>query len=128
MKHIFAALSLISVGALLALAVGCASTSTQTQSVPDMLIASGFQARTPTSTQQDKLQSLTAGQISQINAYGLTLYVYPDWPNHRVLVGGPTQYQAYQQYRQSHNLPAENPPPLYRGPSFDWRKWYSGVG
>jgi hypothetical protein len=129
MKHIFTAFSLISVGALLALAVGCASTSTQTQSEPDMLIASGFQARTPTSTQQDKLQSLTAGQISQIQGRNLTLYVYPDWPNHRVLVGGPVQYQAYQQYRQSHNLPAENPPPVYRGPSnFDWRKWYSGVG
>jgi hypothetical protein len=42
----------------------------------------------------------------------------------RVLVGGPVQYQAYQQYRASHNLPAENPPPVYRGPAstFDWRK------
>ena len=24
-----------------------------------------------------------------------------DWPNRRVLVGGPVQYQAYQQYRLS---------------------------
>jgi hypothetical protein len=92
--------------------------------------STGFQSRTPTFPQQDKLRSLTAGQISQIQAYGLTLYVYPDWPNRRVLVGGPQQYQAYQQYRLSRHLPAENPPPLYRGPasSFDWRKWYSGGG
>jgi len=114
--------------ALLLLAAGCASNQPAAQSVPDMLIASGFQSRTPTLPQQDKLRSLTAGQISQIQAYGLTLYVYPDWPNSRVLIGGPVQYQAYQQYRQSRHLPAENPPQVYRGPSFDWRNWYSGVG
>jgi len=119
--------------ALLLLVAGCASNpqGQTAQSVPDMLIASGFQSRTPTQPQQDKLRSLTAGQISQIQtAGGLTLYVYPDWPNRRVLVGGPVQYQAYQQYRLSRHLPAENPPPLYRGPasSFDWRKWYSGGG
>jgi hypothetical protein len=92
-----------------------------------MLIASGFQARTPNQTQQNKLRSLTAGQISQIQTSNRTLYVYPDWPNKRVLIGGPQQYQAYQQYRQSHNLPAENPPQVYHGPSsFDWSKWYSG--
>ena len=128
MKHIFTAFSLISAGALLALAVGCASTSTQTQSEPDMLIASGFQVRTPNSTQQTKLQSLTAGQISQIQTRRLTLYVYPDWPNNRVLIGGPVQYQAYQQYRLSRHLSAENPPQVYHGPSsFDWSKWYSGA-
>jgi len=112
--------------ALLLLAAGCASNQ-PAQSEADMLIASGFQVRTPNSTQQAKLQSLTAGQISLIQAYGKTLYVYPDWPNSRVLIGGPVQYQAYQQYRQSRHLPAENPPQVYRGPSFDWRNWYSGV-
>src|SRR6516225_9486298 len=111
--------------ALLLLAAGCASNQ-PAQSEADMLIASGFQVRTPNSTQQAKLQSLTAGQISLIQAYGKTLYVYPDWPNSRVLIGGPVQYQAYQQYRQSRHLPAENPPQVYRGPSFDWRNWYSG--
>ena len=112
--------------ALLLLAAGCASHQAG-QSVPDMLIASGFQVRTPNQTQRDKLQSLTAGQISEIQAYGRILYVYPDWPTGRVLIGGPRQYQAYQQYRLSQHLPAENPPQVYRGPSFDWRKWYSGV-
>jgi len=112
--------------ALLLLAAGCASNQ-PAQSEADMLIASGFQVRTPNSTQQAKLQSLTAGQISLIQAYGKTLYVYPDWPNSRVLIGGPVQYQAYQQYRQSRHLPAENPPQVYRAPSFDWRNWYSGV-
>jgi hypothetical protein len=117
--------------ALLLLAAGCASNQTA-QSEADMLIASGFQVRTPNSTQQAKLQSLTAGQISLIQSqqtHGLTLYVYPDWTNSRVLIGGPVQYQAYQQLRLSRHLPAENPPQVYRGPSsFDWRKWYSGAG
>ena len=114
--------------ALLFLAAGCASNQ-PAQSEPDMLIASGFTVRTPNSTQQTKLQSLTAGQISVIQTSRRTLYVYPDWPNRRVLIGGPVQYQAYQQYRLSRNLPAENPPQVYRGPSsFDWSKWYSEGG
>ena len=129
MKHLPTRCSFIGGAfALLLLAAGCASNQ-QAQSEADMLIASGFQARTPNSTQQTKLQSLTAGQISEIQAYGLTLFVYPDWPTGRVLIGGPKQYQAYQQYRLSQHLPAENPPQVYHGPQqFDWRKWYSGVG
>ena len=117
--------------ALLLLAAGCASNQTTgtAHSEPDMLIASGFQVHTPTPTQETKLQSLTAGQLSLIQTRNLTLYVYPDWPNRRVLVGGPVQYQAYQQYRLSQNLPAENPPQVYRGPStFDWRTWYHEGG
>jgi hypothetical protein len=78
--------------------------------------------------QKAKLQSLTGGQISEIQAYGHTFYVYPDFPGNRVLIGGPEQYQAYQKLRQSRNLPAESSPPLYHGPSFDWRQWYNGVG
>jgi len=128
MKHLPTRCSFIGGAfALLLLAAGCASNQ-PAQSEADMLVASGFQARTPNSTQQTKLQSLTAGQISEIQAYGKTLYVYPDWPNNRVLIGGPVQYQAYQQYRLSRHLPAENPPQVYHGPSsFDWSKWYSGA-
>ena len=122
MRYLPTKFSFISGVFALLLLAGCASNQT-TQSVPDMLIASGFQVRTPTSTQQAKLQSLTAGEISLIQTRNLTLYVYPDWPNRRVLVGGPVQYQAYQQYRLSHNLPAETSPQAYRDPSFEWRKW-----
>jgi hypothetical protein len=131
MRHLLTRFSFLGGAmALLLLAAGCTTTSqTQTLSVPDMLIASGFQERTPSTMQRAKLQSLTSDQISQINAYGLTLYVYPEWAKNRVLVGGPAQYSAYQQYRTSHKLPAENAPQVYRGPaaSFDWRKWYQGA-
>ena len=131
MRHLTPRFSLIGGAfALLLLVAGCASNQTaQTaQSEADMLIASGFQVRTPNQTQRDKLQSLTAGQISEIQAYGLTLFVYPDWPTGRVLIGGPKQYETYQLYRASKGLPVENRPQVYRGPSFDWRNWYSGVG
>ena len=131
MRHLPPRFSLIGGAfALLLLAAGCASNQSAqtTRSEADMLIASGFQSRTPNQTQRDKLQSLTAGQISQIQTRRLTLYVYPDWPNNRVLIGGPVQYQAYQQYRLSRHLSAENPPQVYHGPSsFDWSKWYSGA-
>ena len=127
MSHLLTRFSFIGGAlALLLLAAGCASNKPAAQSVPDMLIASGFQVRTPDSAQQRKLQALTAGQISQIQTARLTLYVYPDWPGNRVLLGGPVQYQAYQQLRASRNLPAENPPKVIHGPSFDWAKWYGG--
>ena len=63
--------------ALLLLVAGCASNqpAQPAQSEADMLIASGFQVRAPNQTQRDKLQSLTAGQISLIQANGLNLYV-----------------------------------------------------
>jgi len=132
MRHLPPRFSLIGGAfALLLLVAGCASNQSAktAQSEADMLIASGFQVRTPNQTQRDKLQSLTAGQISLIQAYGLNLYVYPDWPGNRVLVGGPKQYETYQLYRASKGLPVENRPQVYRGPSnFDWRNWYSGIG
>ena len=126
MRHLLTRFSFIGGAfALLLLAVPQA----QAESVPDMLTASGFKTVTPDSTQQAKLQSLTAGQISVIQTAKLTLYVYPDWPNHRVLIGGPAQYQAYLILRVKQNLPVENPPQVYRGPSsFDWSKWYSEGG
>jgi hypothetical protein len=131
MTHLHTRFSFIGAFAMLLLAAGCASNQTTgtAHSEPDMLIAAGFVAHTPTSTQATKLQSLTAGQISEIQTHRHTLYVYPDRPTRRVLVGGPVQYKAYQDYRVSQHLPAENPPQIYRGPStFDWRQWYHEGG
>ena len=57
MKHIFTGFSLIGAFALLALAVGC--TTTQTQSKENLLIAAGFKVIVPeTAAQQQKLQVL----------------------------------------------------------------------
>jgi hypothetical protein len=137
MKHIFTAISLLSTWALLTLVVGCSSTSTQTQSEQDLLIASGFRAVTPKdAAQQQKLQSLPPGQLAMIVKGGQTYYVFPDANNNRALVGGPKQYQTYQQYRLAQRLSAEQLATAqayqdasmnwgaYRGWGVGWRGWY----
>ena len=130
MKHIFTGLSLISAWALVALAVGCASTSTQTQSEQDLLIAAGFKLVTPkTTVQQQKLQSLPPGQLAMITKGGQTYYVFPDAANNRALVGGPKQYQSYQQYRLAQHLSAEQlaTAQAYQDASMNWGG-YGGWG
>ena len=78
MKHILTGLSLVSAWALLALAIGCASTSTQTQSEQDLLIAAGFKVVTPkTTVQQQKLQSLPPGQLAMITKGGRLTTCFP---------------------------------------------------
>ena len=127
MKHLFAGFSLIGALALLALAVGCASTaSTQTQSKQDLLIAAGFRAVVPkTAAQQQKLRALPPDQVAMIQKGGQTYYVYPDAANNRALVGGPKQYQTYQQYRLARNLANENlqTAQIYQDTSVDWGGW-----
>ena len=99
MKHILTGFSRFSAWALLALVVGCAS-STPTANQQDMLIAAGFKAITPkTAAQQQKLQALPPGQLAQITRNGQTFYVFPDAANNRAFVGGPNQYQALVNYR-----------------------------
>ena len=93
MKQILTGLSLVSAGALLALAVGCASTTTTTANEENMLIAAGFTTITPkTTAQQQKLQALPPGQLAQITRNDQTFYVFPDAANNRAFVGGPDQY------------------------------------
>jgi len=89
MKHILTGFSLISAWALLALALGCAS-STPTANEQNMLIAAGFKTITPRdAAQQQKLQALPPGQLAQITKNGQTFYVFPDAANNRAFVGGP---------------------------------------
>ena len=132
MKPIFTGFSLISAWALLALAVGCATTSTQTQSEQDLLIAAGFKVVTPkTAAQQQKLKSLPPGQLAMITKGGQTYYVLPDAANNRALVGGPNQYQSYQQYRLAQHLAAEQLATAqdYQDASMNWGGWGGwGVG
>ena len=71
MKHIFNGFGLIGAFALLALAVGCAGTQTQTKE--NLLIAAGFKVIVPsTAAQQQKLQALPAGKVTLVQKYGKT--------------------------------------------------------
>ena len=130
MKQILAGFRVIGASALLALALGCAS-STPTASEQNMLMAAGFTAITPTTTaQQQKLQSLPPGQLAMIKKGGQTYYVFPDAPNNRAFVGGPDQYQALVNYRQSQHLAAEqmSTSTAYQDPSLGWNTWNGWPG
>src|SRR5438046_7429623 len=90
----------IGAAALLALTAGCASTQTSTQNKESMLVASGFKVITPkTAAQQQKLQQLPPGKVAMINRKGRTYYIFPDAAYNQAYVGGPKEYQAYQQLR-----------------------------
>ncbi len=100
MKQIRISFKTISAMALLALTAGCASTQTGTQNKESMLVASGFKTITPkTAAQQQKLQQLPPGKVAMINRKGRTYYIFPDAAHNQAYVGGPQEYQAYQQLR-----------------------------
>ena len=102
---------MISVIALLALIAGCATTTTSIQDKRSMLIAAGFKTVTPkTPAQQQKLQQLQVGQVAQIQKNGRTYYIVADPPQNVVYVGGPTEYQNYQQMRAQRQLAQDNYP------------------
>ena len=108
---------------------GCASTSntsTSSQSKESMLVASGFKTITPkTAAQKQKLQNLPPGKIAMIKKAGKTYYVYPDAPNNQAYVGGPAEYQAYQQQRAANKLAEENleTAELYQDEAMNWGAW-----
>ena len=105
MKQIRTSFNVISVIALFALAVGCATTDTHT----DLLTAAGFKllpADTP--KKQELLKTLTPGKLTLITWKGKQFYVQPDAPNNQAYVGTPAEYQAYQQLRLAKQLSNEN--------------------
>jgi hypothetical protein len=126
MKHIFSGFNLVGAVALLALGVGCSSMQTQTQSKENLLIAAGFQVITPkTAAQQQKLQALPPGKVTLVQKGGQTYYVFPDAAHNQAYVGGPTQYQAYQQLRLANRLANENleAAEMNQDVSMDWGTW-----
>ena len=103
MKQIRTSFNTISVIALVALTVGCATTSS-TQNKESMLVAAGFKVITPkTAAQQQKLQQLPPGHVAMVNRKGRTYYIFPDAAHNQAYVGGPKEYQAYKQLRTANN-------------------------
>jgi hypothetical protein len=124
MKRILTGFSLIGTIALLALAVGCAGM--QAQSKENLLIAAGFKTVVPkTAAQQRKLQALPPDKIAMVQKSGKAYYVFPDAANNRALVGGPKQYQSYQQLRLANKLANENleSAEIYQDASMNWGAW-----
>jgi hypothetical protein len=101
--------NMLSVIALLASTIGCATTTTSTQEKVSMLVAAGFKTITAkTATQQQKLQQLPPGKVAKINNKGRTYYIFPDAAHSQAYAGGPKEYKAYQQLRAANKLPEEN--------------------
>jgi len=126
MKQIQISFKMISSIALLALIAGCATTQTSTQTKESMLVASGFKTITPkTAAQQQKLQTLPPGKIAMVEKAGKTYYVFPDAAHNQAYVGGPTEYQAYQQLRAANKLAEENleTAELYQDEAMNWSAW-----
>src|SRR5947209_20213138 len=91
-----------------ALLIGCATTAS-TQNRENMLMASGFKVITPkTPAQQQKLQNLPPGKVTMIQKGKKTYYIFPDPVQNKAYVGGPKEYQAYQQLRTANKLAKED--------------------
>jgi hypothetical protein len=126
MKQIRVSFMVISAIALSVLMIGCATTQTSTQNKESMLVASGFKTITPkTAAQQQKLQQLPPGKIAMINKKGKTYYIFPDAAHNQAYVGGPQEYQAYQQLRAANKLAQENleSAEMYNDASMNWGAW-----
>ena len=131
-KQIQVLLNAVGILALLTFAVSCASTQTAVENKESMLVAAGFKVITPkNATQQQKLQNLPPGKLAMIQKSGKTLYVYPDAAHNQAYVGGPQEYQAYQQARLANHLAQENleSAEMYQDAAMNWGAWGGwGVG
>ena len=98
MKTTINSIRALTVAAFAMLVISC----TSTQSTENSLVAAGFKVITPsTSAQSSKLKALPTNKVTLVKRSGKTYYVFPDVPNNRAYVGGPKQYQVYQQNRQA---------------------------
>ena len=88
--------ALLTIGVLVALAIGCSSTSSR----ENMLTAAGFRmvpADTP--ERQAHLNSLPSGRITEVQRDGVLYYTYPDRKNNMLYVGQQAQYDEYRKLR-----------------------------
>ena len=96
--------TLLTIGALLAVAIGC----TTTKDRENMLSAAGFKmvpANTP--EREAHLKSLPADKITPVQREGSTYYTFPDPKNNVLYVGQEAQYQKYRQLRYQKQLADE---------------------
>ena len=106
MKYIQTSLKYLTLLALFALAMGCA---TGVQEKENLATAAGFKVITPTKPdQQAILAKLPAGKVTPVSYKGKSYYVLPDAQHNQAYVGGQTQYQAYQKLRADQQISNDN--------------------
>jgi hypothetical protein len=105
MKHIFTGFNIVGAFALLALAVGCAST----QQTENLLSAAGFRTVIGTDPQQQQLRPY---KVTVADRNGETSYVYADPARNQIYVGDQSQYQRYRQLKKELEVAQQsyNPP------------------
>ena len=102
MKKLITLTSVLRTVAALAIAIGCASTTTTTiAGSPQkevMLQQAGFKVHAVTTARQKELlQALPNGHVSMVKHNGKTFYAFPDVAHNQVYTGTEAQYQAYKQ-------------------------------
>ena len=106
MKQSFRPFRVLGAIALLALASGCATTTTSTT---DMLSAAGFKlVNADTPQKQQLLKSIPTGQLSLVTYKGKNFYVQPASSANQAYVGTAKEYQTYQQLRLAKQLSNDN--------------------
>ncbi|WP_295580979.1 hypothetical protein [uncultured Lamprocystis sp.] len=130
MNSLVAALKGFIVIAFLALAAGCAS---DFQEKENLAVAAGFKAITPTKPDQAALLStLPTDKVTQVTYNGKIYYVLPDVKNNQAFVGGPKQYQSYQQLRLARQISNENleAAEMNQAAAMNWGAWggWGGMG
>jgi hypothetical protein len=90
-------LALLCAWTVAALVAGCA-TAPPPRPDESQLLDLGFKALVATTAvQQEWVGSLTPGQIRPMQRNGRKFFIYPDASRNQIYVGGPREYEAYQQ-------------------------------
>src|SRR5215471_6759011 len=109
----------------------CTTTQTSMHNRENMLVASGFKVITPkTAAQKQKLQNLPDGKVTMIQKGKKRYYIFPDPAHNQAYVGGPKEYQAYQQLRAENKLTKEDlqTAEMYQDATMEWSLWEGGEG
>jgi hypothetical protein len=73
------------------------------------LLGLGFKVLVATTAaQQEWVQRLAPGQIRAMQRNGKKFFIYPDAPRNQVYVGGPKEYEAYQQLHPESKLAGQD--------------------
>ena len=102
--------------------MGCATSRDKENS----LVAAGFKIITPeTAAQEQKLKSLPRNRVTRTTKDGKIIYMYPDVAKNEAYVGGPKQYQQYQQIRINQKMADENleAAQMNEDDSMEWNDW-----
>ena len=85
---------------------GCATVPRTPRVSEDLLVTAGFKTvAARTDAQQQHLQTLQQGAVSEMQQTGKHFYVYPDLANRRLYVGTPKEYESYLALRTRNGLP-----------------------